>query len=339
MAVLAAGLASGLCGCGAPGAPMPPSLNLPDRVQDLAANRAGNQVSLTWTMPKKNTDKLLLKGTVRALVCRKEGKGPCDPAGVEMSIPPGAAGTFNETLPPALIAGPARSLSYFVELKNRNGRSAGLSNAAMVLAGEAPAAVTGLSAEVRKTGVVLRWTPDSETAAVRLRRRLSDPVCRQAQEGAARRRRPKPWSKTCWWTPVFKPATRSTKRSASARPTSTAPSAWLASPWTAKHWSWPDSSPRRCASRPWTSFRPPCPPAWPPWPPPLKTGARSRDRPELAARHRSRPGRLYRLSPRRRRAGSASRPRSRSSARPSTMPRSSPATLPLRRQRHRPGRP
>ena len=49
-----------VAGCGTPGAPQPPSLNLPDRVEDLAAVRTGVTVSLTWTMPKKNTDKLLL---------------------------------------------------------------------------------------------------------------------------------------------------------------------------------------------------------------------------------------------------------------------------------------
>jgi hypothetical protein len=55
-----------LSGCGTEGAPMPPSLKLPDPVTDLAAIRAGNQVSLTWKMPKKNTDKLLLKSKARS---------------------------------------------------------------------------------------------------------------------------------------------------------------------------------------------------------------------------------------------------------------------------------
>src|SRR5665647_114723 len=94
LAVLAAGLGVGLQGCGTPGAPMPPSLNLPDRVEDLAAVRAGSQVSLTWTMPKKNTDKLLLKNNVPVRVCRKVGAESCDAAGAEFSVPPGAAGRF-----------------------------------------------------------------------------------------------------------------------------------------------------------------------------------------------------------------------------------------------------
>jgi hypothetical protein len=188
---LAAGLASmlALAGCGTPGVPLPPSLNLPDPVTDLAAHRAGSQVTLTWTMPKKNTDKLLLKGSSAVRVCRREAAGACDAAGAEVSLAPGADGAFTETLPAALAAGAPRPLTYFVELRNRNGRSAGLSNAAMVLAGEAPPPVTGLSAEVRKPGVALRWTaleaarPESPSMAVRLHRKLLTPPSAKPQEG------------------------------------------------------------------------------------------------------------------------------------------------------------
>ena len=178
-AVLAIGLA--FTGCGTPGAPMPPSLKLPDPVTDLSASRTGNQVSLTWAMPKKNTDKLLLKGNVPVRVCRKEYEGVCAPVAADLVFAPGAEGAFTETLPPALAAGAPRALTYFVELNNRNGRSAGLSNAAVVLAGEAPAAVANLTAEVRKDGAILRWTPDSPATqpsvgtAIRLRRKLLTP--------------------------------------------------------------------------------------------------------------------------------------------------------------------
>jgi len=178
-----------LAGCGTPGAPMPPSLNLPDTVTDLAATRTGNQVALTWTMPKKNTDKLLLKGNVTVRVCRKEAAGICAAAGTELSLAPGVDGAFTETLPAALATGSPRPLSYLVELKNRNGRSAGLSNAASVLAGEAPAPIAGLAAEVRKQGVALRWTAldtsaeKSTPVAVRLHRKLLTPPPTKPQQG------------------------------------------------------------------------------------------------------------------------------------------------------------
>ena len=166
-------LGIGLSGCGTPGAPQPPSLNLPDPVTDLAAVRTGNQVALTWTMPKKNTDKLLLKDKVAVRVCRQVAVATeCDTAGGYLLLAPGATGSFSESLPTALAAGEPRALRYFVELKNRNSRSAGLSNAAAVLAGEAPAPIAGLRAEVRKDGVVLRWNAESTTTAVRLHRTL-----------------------------------------------------------------------------------------------------------------------------------------------------------------------
>ena len=171
-AMLAAGL---LSGCGMPGAPLPPTLNLATPITDLTAVRAGEQVSLAWTMPKKNTDKLLLKGDVQVRVCRRNGDADrCATAG-QMTLAPGAGGTFNETLPQELATGTPRALTYFVELRNRNGRSAGLSNGAVVLAGEAPTPVRGLVAEVRKAGIVLSWDRDAHElgpTAVRLRRKL-----------------------------------------------------------------------------------------------------------------------------------------------------------------------
>ena len=166
------GLAWCLAGCGTPGAPMPPTLNLPDPVSDLTAVRTGSEVLLTWKMPKKSTDKLLLRGVIPVRVCRKEGSGVCVPVPGNQGFPPDATGDFKETLPQPLASGEPRTLSYFIELLNRNGRSAGLSNAALVLAGEAPPAVANLSANVIKAGVVLRWTPDHPGEAIRLHRKL-----------------------------------------------------------------------------------------------------------------------------------------------------------------------
>jgi hypothetical protein len=169
-----------LAGCGTPGAPQPPSLNLPERVADLTASRAGNQVALTWTMPKRNTDKLLLKGNVTVRVCR----GDCGASSVNIEAAPGANAAYTDTLPAELTAGAPRPLSYFVELRNRNGRSAGPSNAVVVLAGVAPAPVAGLSAEVRKDGMALRWTPIAQdSSTVRLHRKLLTPPAAKPHEG------------------------------------------------------------------------------------------------------------------------------------------------------------
>jgi hypothetical protein len=181
-AALAAGVIAMLTACGTPGAPQPPSLNLPERVTDLSAVRAGDQVSLSWTTPKKNTDKLVIKSDVTVRVCRQELADPCVDAGT-VTIAPGAGGSFSETLPSSLMSGAPRVLNYFVELKNHKGKSAGLSNAAETLAGATPGSVRGFTAEVQKAGVVLSWTPDEQKAAVRLQRKLLTPPATKPQQG------------------------------------------------------------------------------------------------------------------------------------------------------------
>ncbi len=173
-AALVCALPVGLTGCGTPGVPQPPSLNLPDRVTDLSATRTGDRVSLTWSMPTRNTDKLIMKNDVAVRVCRREGGGACEEAGVQ-TLKPGVNASWSETLPAALSQGPPRELSYLVELKNRNGRSAGLSDPAVILAGEPPPPVTGLRVAMSKQGAILHWAADDETAVVRLHRTLLTP--------------------------------------------------------------------------------------------------------------------------------------------------------------------
>jgi hypothetical protein len=165
--------AMGWTGCGTPGAPQPPSLKLPERVTDLVAVRAGNSATLSWKMPRKTTDHLLIKGPVKVQICRREGTGVCLPVG-EVSFAPQAEGTYQEALPASLSAGKPRQLDYFVELKSPKGRSAGLSNPASVLAGTAPGAISGLKAEVGADGVALRWDA-GQSGAVRLHRKLLTP--------------------------------------------------------------------------------------------------------------------------------------------------------------------
>ena len=180
LAVVYCGL---LSGCGTPAAPQPPSLNLPNTVSDLSAIRTGNQIALTWTNPKRNTDKTVIKGDSTTRICRRDGSGDCSSVGADLMVAPGKAGSFTDTLPDSLATGSARPISYFVELRNKKGRSAGLSNAATVLAGEAPKPVDGLKAEVRKQGVVLNWTADGENSAVRLERKLLTPPASKSQHG------------------------------------------------------------------------------------------------------------------------------------------------------------
>jgi hypothetical protein len=178
--------ASILTGCGMPGAPLPPSLNLPVPVTDLSAVRTGGQVALTWTMPAKTTDKVLLKGDITIRVCRNESASTRCSIATTLQLAPKADASFTDTLPSQLAAGPPRVLSYFVELVNRKGRSAGLSNSAAILAGEAPPAVENLTAQMRKDGVLLHWASaptESSSVAVRLVRRLLTPPAKKSNQG------------------------------------------------------------------------------------------------------------------------------------------------------------
>ena len=175
---LAAGIAA--VGCGLPGAPQPPSLNLPQKVSNLTVERAGDQVSLQWTTPSRNTDRTLIKGKVNARVCRSEGMASSCIAAGRLQLAPGKSGSFQETLPTVLASGAPRALTYFVELENNNGRSAGVSNGAVVAAGQAPPDISGLNAEMVPNGVILRWNPippaqEATPIAVRLQRTLLNP--------------------------------------------------------------------------------------------------------------------------------------------------------------------
>ena len=173
IASLAAAIA--LAGCGMPGAPLPPSLNLPVPVNDLSAVRTGGQVAITWTMPAKTTDKVLLKGDVTVRVCRDESASTRCSTATTLQLAPKSDASFTDTLPSQLAAGPPRVLNYYVELVNRKGRSAGLSNNAAILAGEAPPVIENLTAQMRKDGVLLQWASaptESSPVAVRLVRRL-----------------------------------------------------------------------------------------------------------------------------------------------------------------------
>lgn len=188
----ALGAALLVVGCGMPGAPLPPSLNLPDPVTNLSAVRTGDRVALSWTTSIRNTDKMLLKGKIAVRVCRNETATTGCTATARLQLAPNAEGAFADILPSALTAGAPRVLTYFVELDNSKGRSAGLSNGVQILAGQAPPPVAGLSAEMRKDGVLLHWAPVPSGAApdairtpeaVRLVRELLTPPVKKPSQG------------------------------------------------------------------------------------------------------------------------------------------------------------
>jgi len=185
-------------GCASPRPPRPPSLNLPEPVKDLTAQRAGDQVLLRWTTPDKTTDHLDLKGAVTAQICRIERAGahpepPCNVV-ARIAVAPGAS-QHPDLLPRSLTTGQHELLAYRVQLFNAHGRGAGLSPPAFAASGSAPPAVEQLRANPVPSGVQLEWQRDNTAATIELDRvllsppaaspnRLSHPASPKPVEGA-----------------------------------------------------------------------------------------------------------------------------------------------------------
>src|SRR5260370_17487286 len=115
-AAAAAPLIAFAAGCASPGPPRPPSLNLPEVVKDLTAERVGDVVRLHWTTPEMTTDRIGIKGAMTAEICRITvtalplQKPPCTPI-TRLPVQSGPAHA-PEPLPPPLPAHPPPPLAY-----------------------------------------------------------------------------------------------------------------------------------------------------------------------------------------------------------------------------------
>lgn len=171
LAVLSAALPS-FIGCGVPAAPQAPSLHLPEPVTDLTAIRFGNNVHLHWTMPKRTTDKIELKGKQQTHICRRVAGGPCDTAG-DLAYAPESQADFIDHLPNALFSGQPWLITYTVELRNHRGKTAGPSNPAYTASGLSPTPAAGFTAQVLADGVLMRWRPTQDLSSlIRIERTL-----------------------------------------------------------------------------------------------------------------------------------------------------------------------
>ncbi len=164
--------------CGLPGAPKPPSLELPRAVSDLKASRRGNQVVLRWTPPFDYTDGRSLREPAETRICRAQGTSPAQQcSAVTTFTPPPAvpakelttatrpSAEYVDTLPPELGSQPDAAVMYSVEVLNRHHRSAGLSNQVLIPAAVAPVPPAQLAATVQSAGVLLSWTPSPQTSS------------------------------------------------------------------------------------------------------------------------------------------------------------------------------
>ena len=178
----------GLCGCGTPGAPQPPSLKLPAPVTDLEAKRKGAQVTLTWTPPTQTSDRENIRQAGQTEVCRAVGAKEMTSCGTPVASLADAQvehwtkativgrKDFTDTLPPEWIAqNPTGFATYALEDRNARGRSAGLSNQVKVPLAPTLPAPEGLQAKVTADGVELSWGEVSANPALAKEARTGHP--------------------------------------------------------------------------------------------------------------------------------------------------------------------
>lgn len=185
-------LLASLLGCGTPGVPLPPSLDLPQPVQDLRATRKGETVTLVWTVPRQTSDRsnIRLRRLGPSRVCRslivamtgctdqvKEVDTPALVAAAETAAQAKAKTSANQKpqLAPAKAApipasatdvlplalqqqNPTGFVHYAVETLNTRRRSAGLSNQVQVPLAPTLPPPADLSAKVTADGVLLSFT-------------------------------------------------------------------------------------------------------------------------------------------------------------------------------------
>jgi hypothetical protein len=161
-----------LTGCASIGPPLPPSLELPKAPSDLRAARKGDRVTLTWTIPARTTDRQRVRYLGNSRVCRGleptlkscgsavgEVPPPADFAETNKSSTKKLTASFTDTLGFDFeLHNSLGSATYAVEVLNRDGRGAGLSNQVHVPVAPALPAPKDFSAQVSAQGVVLTWT-------------------------------------------------------------------------------------------------------------------------------------------------------------------------------------
>ena len=163
-------LAATLLGCGVPGAPLPPSAEIPKFVGDLKAQRKGATVTLTWTTPTETSDGELIRKPGKMLVQRALNSGSGGDLQFqtisELPLPPtlnegrGDQATAKDTLTDALRSGGAEFAVYSVLAQGRNGKSFGLPNRVSVPLMRSLPPPKNVSAHLVSLGVMLKWEED-----------------------------------------------------------------------------------------------------------------------------------------------------------------------------------
>ena len=166
---------STLLGCGVPGAPLPPSADIPRFVGDLKAVRKGDTVTLTWTTPTETSDGELIRKPGKMLVQRALRPGPnADlvfqtiselPLSPTLKEGRGEQATAQDVLTNVLHSGGSDFAVYTVLAQGHNGKSFGLPNRVSVPLVPNLPPPQKISANPAPTGIMIRWEPSGPTPA------------------------------------------------------------------------------------------------------------------------------------------------------------------------------
>ena len=159
--------------CATIGPPQPPSLDLPKPPTDLRASRKGNKVTLTWTLPSATTDRQTIHTLGPTRICRgMSNLKTCGAPVGQITTPPNGTskdqrktGSYTDSLSIDVQSDADNPVTYAVEVLNREGRSAGLSNQVHVSLIRTLPPPQDFHAEVTSQGVVLTWTGESVSSA------------------------------------------------------------------------------------------------------------------------------------------------------------------------------
>ena len=160
-----------LTSCASIGPPQAPSLELPKPPTDLRAARKGNQVTLSWTVPSRTTDRQSVRYLGKTEICRSiaaplkqcgtpigDAAPPPDFREKKQSTGKKFTATFTDNLASSLERDHSIDFAtYAVEVLNAAGRGAGISNQARVSLVPTLAPFDHFGAHAVEAGIDITW--------------------------------------------------------------------------------------------------------------------------------------------------------------------------------------
>jgi hypothetical protein len=172
------------CGCASPGEPLERKPPTPLAITDLAAEQSGDDVVLTFTVPKETVEHRELKQALAIEIYRDFEAAPASGAASAPRSDAAGSPTLLVTIPPAMVNqyavrgkiryadsitaedfanNAARIVRYVVRTRASAKKSSADSNAASLRIYPAPDPIEDLTVGVANFGIALTWTPPQKT--------------------------------------------------------------------------------------------------------------------------------------------------------------------------------